>query len=182
MKYFLRRQVPPFTRLVLIESGSRHILESLIPRLRSNHEAVEMDLVTCYAGQPRTFDRAQGNIYRVTDYTGAPARQRLYDELRDRQHTIGVIICSGEPIMTKWKWMLAWRLPVKFLIVNENGDYFWCDRSNWKTIRHFFLFRAGLTGAGAVRTLAGIALFPFTLTYLLIYTAYIHLKRKVRHV
>jgi hypothetical protein len=179
MKYFIRRHVPPFDRLVLIESGSRHILENLIPRLRAKHGATQMDLVTCYAGNPRNFDPECGSVFRVTDYVGGPARKRLYRELLDREHTIGVILCSGEPIMTKWKWMLAARLPIKFLIVNENGDYFWCDRSNWRTIRHFFLFRAGLTGSGAVRTIAGIALFPFTLAYLLVYTAFIHLKRKV---
>jgi len=179
MKYFFRRRVPPFDRLVLIESGSRHILESLIPRLRANHGAEQMDLVTCYAGDPRHFDPENGKVFRVTGYVGRAARKRLYTELLEREHTIGVIVCSGEPIMTKWKWMLAARLPVKFLIVNENADYFWCDRGNWKTIRHFFLFRAGLTGAGAVRTVAGIALFPFTLAYLLIYTAFEHLKRKV---
>ncbi len=181
MKYYLRRRVPPFTRLLLIESGSRHILENLIPRLREAHGAEQMDLVTCYAGEPATFDPANGRVFRVTDYAGRAARKRLLSELRNRRHTIGVMICSGEPIMTKWKWMLAARLPLKFLIVNENGDYFWCDRSNWKTIRHFFLFRAGLTGAGAVRTIGGLMLFPFTLAYLVLYTAYIHIKRKVRH-
>ena len=30
--------------------------------------------------------------------------------------------------MTKWKWALAFRLPVKVLVVNENGDFFWFDR------------------------------------------------------
>ena len=47
--------------------------------------------------------------------------------------------------MTKWKWALALRLPVKVLVVNENGDFFWFDRANWRTIRHFVLFRAGLS-------------------------------------
>ena len=66
------------------------------------------------------------------------------------------------------------------LIVNENGDYFWLDRGNWRIIRRFVLFRSGLSGAGAVRTLARLAAFPFTLTYLMLYTAWVHLRRKVR--
>ena len=81
--------------------------------------------------------------------------------------------------MTKWKWMLAARLPVKVLIVNENGDYFWFDWGSWRVIRHFVLFRAGLTGAGAVRTVAGVVAFPFVLGYLVGYTALVHLQKSV---
>ena len=91
------------------------------------------------------------------------------------------IICSAEPIMTKWKWMLAARLP---------GQGFQCSMktattSGWTaghlaTIRYFILFRAGLTGSGAVRTLARVVLFPFTLLYLILYAATVHFRRKLR--
>jgi hypothetical protein len=72
------------------------------------------------------------------------------------------MICSGEPIMTKWKWALAVRLPVKVLVVNENGDFFWFDRANWRTVRRFVLFRAGLSGGDAVRTIGRILVFPIS--------------------
>jgi hypothetical protein len=81
--------------------------------------------------------------------------------------------------MTKWKWALAFRLPVKVLILNENGDYFWLDRSNWAIIRRFTLLRAGLSGGDAVHTIGRILVFPLTLAYLLLYAAVIHLRRKV---
>jgi hypothetical protein len=81
--------------------------------------------------------------------------------------------------MTKWKWVIAARLPAKFFILNENGDYFWLDYGHWALIRHFALYRAGLAGAGAVRTLARLALFPFTLLFLLCYAAAVHLTRRV---
>jgi hypothetical protein len=82
--------------------------------------------------------------------------------------------------MTKWKWVLAARLPGKVFILNENGDYFWLDRGHLSNVRHFILFRAGLTGAGAIRTLARLALFPFTLLYLILFAASIHLLRRLR--
>ena len=82
--------------------------------------------------------------------------------------------------MTKWKWVLAARLPAKIFILNENGDYFWLDRGHLTTIRQFVLFRAGLTGAGAVRTLARLVSFPFTLLYLILYALTVHLRRKLR--
>src|SRR5206468_10469806 len=90
------------------------------------------------------------------------------------------IICSGEPVMTKWKWMLAARIPAKLFVLNENGDYFWVQWSEWKTIRHFILFRAGLSGAGAVTTIARLVLFPFMLMYLIGYAAAVHTRRRLR--
>ena len=93
------------------------------------------------------------------------------------RYTIVGIICSAEPIMTKWKWVLAARLPGKVFVLNENGDYFWIDRGHLANIRYFVLFRAGLTGAGAVRTLARVVLFPFSLLYLILYALTVHLRR-----
>jgi hypothetical protein len=116
----------------------------------------------------------------VTDYPGRTNRKRLFRELRANSYTVLGVVCSGEPIMTKWKWALALRIPAKVFILNENGDYFWLDRAHWSPIRHFVLFRAGLAGSGAVRTLARLFAFPFTLLYLLSYAAAVHLRRKVR--
>jgi len=82
--------------------------------------------------------------------------------------------------MTKWKWALALRVPAKVFILNENGDYFWIDPGHWGAIRGFVLFRAGLAGSGAVRTLVRMALFPFTLLYLLLYATTVHARRALR--
>jgi len=87
------------------------------------------------------------------------------------------MVCSEEPVMTKWKWVLALRIPAKVFIVNENGDYFWLDRPHLGVIRRFVLLRTGLAGAGAVRTLARLFSFPFTLLYLLLYAAAVHVRR-----
>jgi len=180
MKHFFRRRIPAEGRILLIESGSRHLMEDLLARRQDVlGEGLQLDLVTCYDGVPRGFDESAGKVYRVMDYSGAPGRKVLYRELEARRYRIAVVICSAEPIMTKWKWMLGARLPVKVLILNENADFFWCDHSNWRTIRHFFLFRMGLTGAGAVRTAAGMLLFPLALAYLLLNTAWIHVRRIV---
>ena len=81
--------------------------------------------------------------------------------------------------MTKWKWGLALRLPVKVLVVNENGDFFWFDRANWRTVRRFVFIRTGLSGGDAVRTIGRVLVFPLTLAFLLLYAAFVHLRRKV---
>ncbi len=177
MRGFITREIPPFSRVLLVESGSRHLLENLIPRIYSTHgEGTEIDLVTCFAGVPATF--RNGRVFRVSDYAGAEGRARLYRELHQRGYTIMGVICSAEPILFKWKLALIAKVPAKVFILNENGDYFWFQRSDWKILRHFVLYRAGLSGAGAVRTVARLILFPFTVIYLILYAAAVHLRRK----
>jgi len=165
----------------MIESGSRQLLEGLLPSLYQSHGPnMRLDLVTCFSGVPKAFRSEYGQVYRVTEYAGREGRKQLYRLLDTNQYDICGMICSGEPIMTKWKWMLTARLPAKVFVLNENGDYFWADRSNLGIIQHFILYRVGLTGAGAVATLLRLVLFPLTLTYLLLYAATAHLGRRTR--
>jgi hypothetical protein len=180
MRYFLTKSVPPFSRVLLVESGSRDLFEELLSGLYGHHPQMKADLVTCYAGVPKNFRTELGNVYRVNEYPDGRSRQRLYKQLAANRYVIVGIICSAEPIMTKWKWMLAARLSGKVFVLNENGDYFWLDRGHLASIRHFVLFRAGLIGTGAVRALARLVLFPFTLLYLILYAATVHLLRKLR--
>jgi len=180
MRYFLSKAVPPFSRMLLVESGSRLIFERMLGVFYSDYPQMRADLVTCFAGVPQNFRQDRGAVYRVNDYPDSASRQRFYQELARNRYNVVGIICSAEPIMTKWKWMLAARLPGKVLVVNENSDYFWLDRGRLGIIWHFILFRAGLTGAGAVLTLARLVLFPFTLLYLILYAATVHFRRKLR--
>jgi len=167
--------------VLLVESGSRYLLEDLIPGVYETHPELEsLDIVTCFPGQPSTFDASRGRVWRIGDYQGRENRKRLYRELAEAGHTVTGVICSGEAIMTKWKAVLAWKTRAKVFILNENGDYFWVDRENWQTVRHFMLYRSGLAGAGAVRTIARLFVFPFTLIYLLLFAAFVNLRRLAR--
>lgn len=181
MRHFLRRRSPPFTRALLIESGSRALLEKFIPWIYATYGAgSRIDVVTCFAGSPESLDPQNSTVYHVTEYGGPDGRGRLLGELLQQDYTVLTIICSAEPIMTKWKWWLAYKLPLKLLILNENADFFWADRSQWRLLIHFALFRAGLTGEGAAARIAQLLLFPLTLTYLLLFAGWVHLKRAVR--
>jgi hypothetical protein len=100
--------------------------------------------------------------------------------LKSRNYAAIGIICAAEPIMTKWKWWLAAKIPAKLFIVNENCDFFWADRAHWRLIMHFVFFRAGLTGAAAVPAIARLLFFPVTLSYLLLYAGFVHLRRKIQ--
>jgi hypothetical protein len=168
--------------VLLIESGSRSLLEAIHPHLRSVWGPdIEIDLVTCYAGLPEGFSD-QTTVYRVTDYGSPQRRKELIRILRARDYSVAGMICSVEPIMTKWKWLIALRLPAKFFILNENGDYFWIHREYAANIREFILVRLGLSGAGAIRTIGRLLIFPFSVLFLLLYAFAAHSGRFVRRI
>jgi hypothetical protein len=180
MRNVLSRRMPAGSRVLLIESGSRSLLEGLLPLIRATWAGgYEFDLVTCYGGVPAALPE-NARVFRVGDY-GTPERRReLIKELRARDYAYAGMICSAEPIMTKWKWMLALRVPAKFFIVNENGDYFWLCRENAESVRKFAFVRAGLQGADAARTLARLAIFPLAVLFLLLYALWAHAGRMMR--
>ena len=178
MRYFFRRHLPPSSRILLIESGSRHLIEGVIPHLRTGFgEDIEIDLVTCYPGAPKGCN---GRVFRIGEYHGGAGRVRLLSDLRAREYGIAGMICAAEPIMTKWKWWLAARIPAKFFVLNENGDYFWFDWERRRTICKFAAYRAGLGGSAAVPALIRFFLFPLTLAYLILYACTVHLRRRIR--
>lgn len=181
MRYFFTRRPPPLIRMLLVESGSRQILEAGIPRFRAIFgDRIPMDLLTCLPGLPQVLDPSSTRVFQVTHCRSGADRRRLLGKLRAGRYTVVGIICSDEPVMTPWKLAAAALLPAKVVIFNENSDFFWFDWRNRKAIRHFLLFRAGMLEEGAVRKLAHLATFPFILAFLLLYAGYMHLARAFR--
>ena len=181
MRYFFRRKPPSFERMLMVESGSRPIVEAAIPRFRALYgDRIAIDLVTCLPGLPQDLDPATTRVYRVTGCRTGADRRRLLAQLRAARYPILGILCSEEPVMTPWKIAAVALMPSKVVIVNENADFFWVDWWHRKTIRQFVLYRAGLADDAAVRKLAQIAIFPFILAFLVCHAAYIHLRRRLR--
>lgn len=180
MRYFLSRRAVPVTRVLLIESGSRSLIERLMPHLRGSWARdVPIDLVTCYNGLPAGFSD-EDKVFRITDYGTPERRKELIRELRARDYSILGVICSTESIMTKWKWLIALRLPAKVFVINENGDYFWINSEQAGAVWEFCLVRLGLAGEGSLRTIGRLIIFPFALFYLLLYAFAAHSGRIIR--
>jgi len=178
LRHFFSPNIPDSPRILLIESGPREIIERVILHLRDLFGPdVEMDLVTCYAGEPAGF---RGRVYNVNAYGGAAGRDALWADLAQRKYSAAGVVCAAVPIMTKWKWWLAYKVPAKIFIINENADYFWLDRAHLRQSRKFVTHRLGLSGSGAAPSLVRLAFFPVTLAYLLLYAGTVHLRRRIR--
>lgn len=178
MILLFRQRIPRLDRILLVESSNRGLAERLLPQLYSHSPGI--DLFTCYRGEPATFRSAQGSVYRSYDYRDDASRKKLYSELAGNRYGAIGVVCSGEPILLKWKWMLAYQVPAKLFIVNENADYFFVDYKHLHLVATLVRSRTGLTGANAAATLGRLLLFPFTLAYLLLYAAVAHARRKLR--
>jgi hypothetical protein len=180
MRYLTPTYPAEFRRVILVESGPRAVLEAAIPRLTNVFSPqTSFHLVTCYSGNPSTLEPA-ATIWRTADHRSAGERNRLLEEIKATDATAIAIICSGHPIMTRWKWWLVWRLPVKVLVINENADCFWLDTAHVSNARRLALVRLGLSGEIAGRTLLRLALFPFGLIYLVLYASVVHAQRWFR--
>ncbi|MCS7315824.1 MAG: hypothetical protein RMI94_11300 [Bryobacterales bacterium] len=181
MRYFFSLRFPEVTRILLVESGSRHLIEQLVPILRQYWPDAEFGLVTCFSGVPASLAAdSRTAVFQIAEYQGRAGRRRLYRELTRRGYQIMGILCSGEPIMTKWKWALVANVPAKVFVVNENCDFFWLDRTQIRTMARFLAYRFGMGGAQAAPALFRLLLFPLTLVYLLAYAAFVHIRRGLR--
>src|ERR1700733_648548 len=167
------------TRVLLVESGAREVLEKAIPTVRTfwDGRTPPIDLFTCFSGVPEGIGD-DGEIYRVTDYPEAE-RKKLLRELKDRGYAVMGIVCSDEIILEKWKWLIALSVPAKLLVINECGDCFWFDRENWPTIRQFVASRSGITGATVLRSVLQVAVLPLTFLWLVFFAAGAHTVRAV---
>jgi hypothetical protein len=154
------------------------VIQRVIPHLRDLFgDDVEMDLLTCYAGEPAGF---RGRVFNVNDYGGAAGRDALWADLAKRNYSVAGVVCAAVPIMTKWKWWLAFKAPAKIFIINENADYFWLDRAHLGQLRRFATHRMGISGSAAAPSLVRLVFFPLTLAYLLLYAGTVHLRRRIR--
>ena len=180
MKGFLTRQAPPLTRLLLIESGPRELSQRLIPRLRETFGGdLPIDLLTCLPDDPSGLN-GEARVWRTLDVSGAAGRWALLRALRRERHPAAAVLYAGGAVMGPWRLALLAMLRAKFLIVNENADFFWFDRGNCGLAARLLLERTGLRDPFAARTLARAAVFPFTLVYLLAFAARVHVVRALR--
>jgi hypothetical protein len=176
---FFRKIIHPrFDRTLLIESGSRAVSERWLAWASKDHPQAMFDLVTCYLGTPSGADFGD-RVYHTAGYPSKQAREELAKELAANGYTAVVMLCTAEPIMTRWKWFLAWRVGAPTVVINENADWFPFNAAFARTILHFVSFRAGLSGAGILTQPLRLIALPFVVLYLALYAAAAHFRRRL---
>lgn len=177
MRGFFTRVLPAPERVLLIESASRETGERALATLRKAFgDETPIDLFHCQAAPLEGVDKS----WQASDYPGSSARFGLVRQLRSRQPSIAAAIFADDPTLGPWKWFLLATLNSKFLILNENGDFFWVDRGHLPNLFDMFQRRVGFAGDTVTQAIAGLLAFPFVVAYLAAYAAYVHLVRGVR--
>ncbi|MCU0228229.1 MAG: hypothetical protein MUF01_11375 [Bryobacterales bacterium] len=181
MRHWFDNTIPPITRVLLVESGPRLVTEKFGPVLRMVcGGAVDVDLLTCFPAPREDSAIAPQKLYATQQYATPAARKALRKELQSNGYQAMAILCADSPVLARWKWWLALRLPVKVLVVNENADCFWLDRAHWLPAKRLLGARWGLQGTASLRTLGELALFPLVVVWLLAYALFAHTRRGFR--
>ena len=178
--FLASRWTPKLKRVLVIESGSRLAACQFLNELYGLPENEQVDVLTCYATPPDSFDGVRGRVLFTHQAQGGSARTELFRMLAKSQYSAVCVLCTGDSIMTKWKWMTALRVPAKVLIVNENADSFWLDRGHLRNVRDMLIERSGAREMTPLRSLGQILAFPAVLTILLTFAAYMKTRRILR--
>ena len=180
MRGVFSRHLPPLDDVLVVESGPRELADKFLRHLYEVQSSRQVDIVTCCASAPPSFQPERGICYSIHDPEFAGKRLKLISRLCAKPYAAVSILCSGKPIMTRWKWLIALRAPAKTLIVNENGDYFFFDCYHLHAARMLVESRIGVYGGIRLDLLGQLLLFPFTLTFLSLYAGAVHLRRALR--
>jgi hypothetical protein len=175
--FLLSRWSPKLERVLVIESGARSAAERFLARLYVEEPAEQVDVLTCYDSPPRTFDASRGRVFYTHKAQTGSARAHLFRGFREARYSAVCMLCTGDDIMTKWKWAAAARLRAKVMIVNENADTFWLDRGHLRELRGMARDRVGSAWLIPIRIAYQALAFPFTITVLLGFAALAHGRR-----
>ena len=91
-----------------------------------------------------------------------------------------VMLCTGEPLLLRWKVLAGLIVPATILIVNEHADFFWFDWSNLRTIRRLLSIRSGVNLEELFLTALCGLVFPLTVLYLIGIAGLLYLRRARR--
>lgn len=181
MRYFSRNSSSQMSPVLLVESGPRELSLRFLPILRKVcGEGVEVDIFSCLP--PPVGSDASGlrDFYRSQDFQNRAARTDLVRKLRANRYQAVILLCANSPLLFRWKWVLALRLPTKVLIANENADCFWLDSAHWRPAKSMLAERFGLRGSGFFRLFGQLLLFPWILLYLILFALVVNTLSRLR--
>lgn len=174
MKYFFRRKFPGAADVLLIESGSPEVARRALGKIREHFPDARYHLLTCWPDPPTGLYRS---VFRAADYPTGWEKLRLLLSLARRKWRVLVILCTGEPVLWRWKMLAVALFPSKVLIVNENADFFWVDWTHRRHVRQFLAVRWGVNRDEITATALRALVFPLTLLFLILTALYLYARR-----
>lgn len=177
MKYFFRRRIPDAADVLLIESGSPAVARRAIERIRSIFPSARYHLCTCH---PLPSQTPFTTVYQANEYPTGWQKLKLVLSFCRRGWSVLVILCTGEPILWRWKMLALFLMPAKVLVVNEHSDFFWLDWGNRRTLRALAGIRWGVNLEDIFFTMLRALVFPLTFLFLLASVVFLYLRRARR--
>jgi len=181
MKYFFRRKFPGADDVLLIESGSPEVARRALVRIRALFPNARYHLLTCWPETTQECRFAPAGLYwsvfRAADYPTGWGKLRLLLSLARRKWRVLAILCTGEPVLWRWKMLALALFPSKVLIVNENADFFWVDWAHRRHVRQFLAIRWGVNRDEITATALRALVFPLTLLFLILTALYLYARR-----
>ncbi|MCZ2156987.1 MAG: hypothetical protein LC114_24340 [Bryobacterales bacterium] len=181
MRCIFRNPSSEMNPVLLVESGPRELSLRFLPILRKVcGKSVGVDVFSCLP--PPEGNTALGirDFYRSQDFQKRTERTDLIRKLRANRYQVIVLLCANSPLLSRWKWVLALRLPAKVLIANENADCFWLDAAHWRPAKSMLAERFGLRGSGFLKLFAQLLLFPWVLLYLIAFALVVNALSRLR--
>jgi hypothetical protein len=180
MTGLLRKSRLPFGRVLLIESGSRHVSDRFLHHLYQLENCGQVDVLTCFSTPPEAFQRCRGQVFFITDPAIAGDRRQFLRTIASTPYDIVAVLRTGSGILRKWKWAIALLTRAKILIVKENAGFVFLDYGCLQNIKVDVprLRREQITG---LRLLGEVLLMPFMILYLFLYAGCVHLRRLLRN-
>ena len=173
MRYFFG-SFPGSRDVLLIESGSRDVGARVLGKIRAFFPDARYHLLTCWPDVPSNLYRS---VFLASDYPSSLEKIRLLVSLARRRWRVLAILCTGEPVLWRWKLLALALFPSKVLIVNENADFFWLDWTHRRQVRQFLAVRWGVNRDEIASTALRLLIFPFTFAFLLLTALYLYARR-----
>jgi len=156
------------------------VAERFLTHLYDAHPAQRVDLLTCYTGEPRNFDRSRGRVISIHGVEATGSRASFLSRLAGGGYNVVAILCANQSIMTSWKWAVGARVPAKLLIVNENADYFWFDTAHISNLGMLIKHRWGTHTGVSLQLGVAVLASPLVYLYLLGNAGWVHARRALR--
>ncbi|MBI2818290.1 MAG: hypothetical protein HYX72_15265 [Acidobacteria bacterium] len=177
MRYFFRRKIPDAADVLLIESGSPDVARRALERIRTIFPSARYHLCTCHLLPPEALF---ATVYQASEYPTGWQKLNLVLSFCRRGWSVLVILCTGEPILWRWKMLALLLMPAKVLVVNEHADFFWLDWGHRRTLRKLAGIRWGVNLEDICFTTLRALVFPLTFFFLLASAGFLYLRRARR--